>query len=209
MKLIKNSYPGPVVFISINFPTPFSQSLLDIKADEDLSNGNTQLPSSFEDFMVTNQVIDLCGEIFDSAGEHSSNTKSCPVNLPGFFIQSNIEDIAVKIKQSVESSSYFKKTGEKKGFFIPEINEFDQIWKTNTPDNIIKSNNIEHWDIAPSICKSRRQMIWSESGRERPYGRGWLPFSILPKTVKSETEAECLINGKPIHRIFFGFTKNK
>jgi SAM-dependent methyltransferase len=54
-----------------------------------------------------------------------------------------------------------------------------------------------------SIILQKRAVKWISSGGERARGSGWLKDSPLPRAGRTETEAMCDLNRKPIHRLLF------
>jgi hypothetical protein len=81
---IARSYPGPVVRIMIQFPTPYRLAVATT------SRGNSQLPSSPTDgFMVTSELLQLAQEqLLRNSTDNNNNNGE-------LFLQSNCEDVAV------------------------------------------------------------------------------------------------------------------
>lgn len=117
-ELRKGVYTGRVAWISINFPTPYSQQLMPDVIEMYLRKsggsgqarlesggalmggmvgGNSQLPVQLSHFMITPSLIRLCGELFDAHGMAITGgiKLSGTTILGGLYLQSNAEDVAV------------------------------------------------------------------------------------------------------------------
>lgn len=186
LQMVSESYPGEVLLISINFPTPYHHSLV-IKNDKNIDaiKGNKQLPRSFETFLVTPTLIMLTEKLFCRN-----------VDIQGIlFLQSNVEDVATTMKSIVQSSQNY---GFLKGFSMLSP---DTIFRNRF---FLNSGAFGYLEMKSNRAMKRQQM-WIQQGGERPYGKEWLSESLLPTECRSETEVECLLNGKPVHRLAFIF----
>jgi SAM-dependent methyltransferase len=159
------TYPGGVALCMIQFPTPFkfkSDETDGASSDQKLHSivhqGNQQLPSdAFNGFMVTKSLLKSIRSLLDEDG--------C------ILIQSNVEDVAV----------YMKDLAENVGF---------------QPLNA--SNPVERLDSSGELPK--RTQKWVSLGMERAEGSIWSSNVILPKRAATETEVACMINKTPVHR---------
>ena len=108
---VRSSYPGPIVWISVQFPTPYSfesrtKSNTPGTKKQIQGGKNSQLPSSRTDdvaaacddeggFMVTRRLIDQCADIALNKGLEGR----C-----GIYFQSNVEDVAVTLRARFEGA---------------------------------------------------------------------------------------------------------
>lgn len=93
------SYPGPVKLAMIQFPTPYRYTEIDEDSESSVVKGyNAQLPEDSEAgcFMVTEKLLCLIQEIL-SRGEESGM----------LLVQSNCEDVAVRMKSIAETRAGF------------------------------------------------------------------------------------------------------
>jgi hypothetical protein len=247
--------------------------------------GNAQLPNDLRDFMVTHNIIDLCKQILqknDSSGSrfiqvkdnldnndmnHGENyDKSINDILQREFrkyllIQTNVEDVAITLKNMVISNSsiglgkftipvaaieiqnlmdswytdysgiikiddgyYRNRQLEINDIFMidpPLINDLFSLLSVEELERSVSSaspltsvieikenqnllqNNDEN--INDNLLLQKRRDKWINSGGEMACGHGWLKSSPLPPQARTETEAMCEHEGKPVHRILFFF----
>ena len=94
-----NTYPGPIQLAMIQFPTPYRYTDSEDDTDSVARGYNAQLPEDSEAgcFMVTEKLLRLIHEIL-SRGEENGM----------LLVQSNCEDVAVRMKQIAESKAGFK-----------------------------------------------------------------------------------------------------
>ena len=159
------TYPGGVALCMIQFPTPFKfkadeadEPLYDHYRTSVIHQGNQQLPSdAFSGFMVTNRLLKSIRSVLTEDG--------C------ILIQSNVEDVAV----------YMKNLAEEVGF-----------QPLNSPNPVKK--------LSSSGELPKRTLKWMKLGMKRAEGSIWSSNGILPKRAATETEIACLINKTPIHR---------
>lgn len=160
MSIVGASYPGPIQLCMIQFPTPYK--LIDKKKKK----GNTQLPSlPTKGFMVTNELLQLIHDtlLLSKSGDGKGK----------LLVQSNCEDVAVRIQQ--ESL----KIGFQKSQECMKTKECDDSRMTKrTRDWLEILNN----DIV------------------RAHGVGWSSIPLLPELGRTETEVSCTLNQTPIHR---------
>ena len=171
--ILSSKYSGTVDAIIINFPSPYKQSALCLDGVV-VDKGNAQLPSTFEDFLVTDSIVELSKLVLQRNSRLSSAVSSAK---PFLLMQSNVEDVAITMKNVVERSRSFK---------VADI-----------------SNDTDHWtnfcDKLPE--KSLRHRRWGRNeGIERAYGVGWLKKSPFDGVSKSETEVNCDHHSKPVFR---------
>lgn len=168
ISIVGASYPGPIQLCMIQFPTPYK--LIDKKKKK----GNTQLPSlPTEGFMVTNELLQLIHDtlLFLKKGGDGKGK---------LLVQSNCEDVAVRIQQ--ESL----KIGFQKSQECIKTKECDDSRMTKrTSDWLEILNNDE--------CENNNDIV-------RAHGVGWSSIPLLPELGRTETEVSCTLNQTPIHR---------
>jgi SAM-dependent methyltransferase len=130
-ELNKGAYSGAIGWISVNFPTPYSQQLMPDVIETYLRRvcggcggedkhgsagtrqggavqGNSQLPVQLSHFMTTPSLISLCGQLFDIYGVPGVEVLRCGgVGLTvrgGLYLQSNAEDVAVISQHIVKAA---------------------------------------------------------------------------------------------------------
>ena len=192
MKRIQDSYPGDILLITINFPTPFrlqrqvddvspeGNSTDDSKhtkqeSDETKSRrGNSQLPhSSQSGFMVTSQLLQLVRGSLKRRTQALSETSKVKNGDRYLLIQSNCEDVAVYMKSMVLEQGYE---------LIP-LNEGED------------GNNSSYDTRIP-----KRSSDWIRLGGERATGSYFGRRPILPYRGATETEVACVEKNTPIYR---------
>jgi SAM-dependent methyltransferase len=94
-----NTYPGPIQLAMIQFPTPYRYTDREEDTDSVARGYNAQLPEDSEAgcFMVTEKLLRLIHEIL-SRGEENGM----------LLVQSNCEDVAVRMKQIAETKAGFE-----------------------------------------------------------------------------------------------------
>jgi SAM-dependent methyltransferase len=254
LDLISSSeYPGPVIWININFPTPYSQRLLQYVAgmqsfvqskkkmttpDGTVSPlvtdslpslpttiGNSQLPESLNEFMVSPHLFKKCALVF----ERQTNRPF----LGFIYLQSNAEDVALTMRTFVDSlhlkesdasasipfpelsitSSEDKLTGRYRCVDSAESSVSPAMISALWSSDVDASNSTWATPETAITNGSKRQELWSElfpvtnesKALFRAVGNGWWGHSPLPKKAQTETEAVCDYQQKPIHRIVFSY----
>jgi hypothetical protein len=193
---VRDFYPGPMVWLLLQFPTPYvlrgktqdinrNIQLPVLSVDREDKEGTTSDESGEESgFMVTNKLI----ETLLSIAVTRNDSQPSPTRL---YIQSNVEDVAVTMKNKVESQ--FSK-GSVGGTFR-HLQE--SHLESGSPKFSIQS-------VEPTTeTKTKRQELWEELGGEQiEIGRGgWLRTSPFPVCCRTETEASYAIMNKPVFRI--------
>jgi tRNA G46 methylase TrmB len=171
MKRVVDSYPGPVRFCVLQFPTPYRLQQSDFVNDNNENlppsserKGNSQLPSDVTSgFMVTKQLVRLI---------HGALRKGCANGT--LLIQSNCEDVAVWMRQMA----------------CDEIG-FQYIQSNSEPEALSPQVRMR---------TPKRTLDWIAMGGERAEGKGWSTRAILPRIGRTETEVACMLNGTPVHR---------
>jgi len=230
LEWVREHYSGPVVLVLINFPTPYHIRNIIASNHDDGSGddghtavlGNVQLFDSLESFM--------CNTALFSSIAHLFNKLRCPDIQSCLFLQSNVEDVAVTMRNTVQSSGDISIGNRTARFDLPEdmlharslvsnifhaspnneaMESIQQQWVTS--DQLIASTNI----TAGGGRLSQRLQLWldylerwgGDSVSFRPDSRacgvGWLPESLLPYGARTETEAHCEFECKPVHRMLF------
>ena len=196
---LKTDYAGRVALVLINFPTPYASSVVqrqssvddeirtDVSQKENIPTGNSQLPRTLEDFMVTERVLELCSELLSPDGV--------------VILQSNVEDVAVYVRQTVENLQ----SSSCKLRVVQEVADIPWLWgyEESPPtlswvESITRAISDER-NTAPS----RRQLAWIEAGGDRAIGHGWLNCNPLPTCARTETEIMCEFEKKCVHRVVF------
>ena len=181
---IVSLYNGPIIAILIQYPTPFKLPLI-LSQESKVSIGkNKQLPIPGGGFMVSKELIITCLQNISPSGI--------------FYIQSNVEDVAVHMKISVEAvSSTINKelmlfdSSEGKGICRVDISNFFQ---EPTRDPVTKGSSKQH-------IMSNRACQWREMGGRVAEGLGWLQQSPFPVCGRTETEAVYQIDNKQVYRV--------
>ncbi|KAL7540443.1 hypothetical protein ACHAWF_006681, partial [Thalassiosira exigua] len=182
------SYPGKIALIMLQFPTPYRfQDTADDYEDRDSNPSvarkgfNTQLPdgATSDDFMVTEKLLSLTHEVLlRSSGK--------------LLIQSNCEDVGKLLAElkrrwifhSPHLSSkiciavHMRNAAEKAGFKSVAFSQH----------------------VASLATVTQRAQKWALAGGERAVSQFWSAEPLLPSGGRTETEAACLIDGKPVHR---------
>jgi len=184
------SYPGPVMRILIQFPTPYRlPAVVDVKiAHEALKSkstihitgacndngGNSQLPKSAHDgFMVTPKLLQQAAFLL---GPYSSSRSAVASVDRKLLLQSNCEDVAVYMQKAACQHANFR---------VCDCNS----------DTFAMAQKAE-----PGTALTKRTQDWIAMGGERAIGEGWTRSPILPRNGRTETEIACEINGSPVHR---------
>ena len=158
LQLLIKEYTGSVECILINFPTPYQFGVDQIiYHNNDTNNledlGNAQLPRELCDFMVTESIIKLCEKLLAKKCSKSAPSEKsyCVSNLSKnikddvnatikidrklmkyLIIQTNVEDVAVYLKNIVSQSTLYNSG---KGFKIPidstDIVDIKKSWECN------------------------------------------------------------------------------
>jgi SAM-dependent methyltransferase len=249
--VLTSQYPGPVIWVNINFPTPYSQRLLSHVSEiqsfvfkkttltnkpsssqtiTDFSSlnsaGNSQLPESLEEFMVSPNLIKTCALLFEKQISRPS--------LGFIYLQSNAEDVALTMRSFVdfvslqehdtnpfpelkmvgpELTGRFACVGTDESVITPMM--VSTLWNS---EDIPCQETIWATHETAIVKNSKRQELWSnvvsgallddDSMRDslRAVGKGWWKDNPLPIQAQTETEAVCSYRGKPIHRIIFAYT---
>jgi len=132
--------------IIINFPTPFSIAMYDNDVI-DCHIGNSQLPKNEEEFMVSPNTLEMIQKLFYYQKEKS------PMHRNNLYVQSNIEDIIVYIKNEIDTLG---------GFCYP---------RSSADTGILKSSNISSdseniFASEDSQVNKRRSMVEQKLGRK-------------------------------------------
>jgi SAM-dependent methyltransferase len=155
----RHCYPGPILFVLLQFPTPYALSS-DCK--------NVQLPTSAtsNQFMLNPKLLRL---VLDVAAD------GCTI-----VHHSNVEDVAVTVRAAIERLG--------RGRVRAMSDDGEGIEKVEED----KSEKTEELPL--------RLQRWMAMGGARARGPGWLRRSCLPRTVRTETEAQYEATGKAVHR---------
>ena len=192
MEKVVASYPGNIILIMIQFPTPFRLKQSEVPHEHSMENvingkkgGNSQLPSNIKSgFMVTEQLLQLCHAALGLQTTKSKNKKG------KLLLQSNCEDVAVEMRNMAISESV----------------GFRSLSVLHPMPLIQGSNKLSTSDNNTIIQITKRTQDWIKIGKsnnknvERAEGDNWSINALLPNKGATETEVACILNGTPIHR---------
>lgn len=206
LEWVRSSYPGPIFWVNIQFPTPYKldESMLSQdnvsenifkaagnseEADRKIKNlrrRNVQLPGINDDdgFMVTRKLISLSIDIALRNGSV-------------FYFQSNVEDVAVYTRGLVLDSISTKGVEPR---FI-SISE-KEMMRGNLRSFNRKAEKVNLDDIS-DISLPNRKLIWAAIGGPLAEGENWLRTSPMPRYAMTETEAVYQAGEKPVYRFAF------
>ena len=244
------NYRGQVKGIIINFPTPYAAgapfTIVDQnKIGETKFTGNSQLPSSMKDFMFTPELLRLCEDLLarnyipnghqsteiDDKKDIDIENEACRVtrllSCPFLYVQSNVEDVAMTIRDTIEASSKLSLFGsgddDDEGDNNNQNNNNDDYergggWagRTYGPDMEVEDHDIvtpplmtqrqERWNKLSSL--KEKHSLLTEHGQQYRFNNGWLRQSPFHGVCKSETEVACEQSGKPVYRMMFTVRKS-
>eukprot|EP00978_Attheya_sp_CCMP212_P015783 scaffold40852_cov49-Attheya_sp.AAC.2 len=179
---IHRSYPGPIILIMLQFPTPFASTTHNTTTDmscDDVNPRNSQLPVDRESgFMVTSSLLESARMVLQKKRQAltAQNDKDM-TQSPGsgwILLQSNCEDVAVTMRQMAEQVGFTCMT---------------------TPRSKQEDTNV-------TSSLPQRTRNWIAGGGQRAIGPGWSAEPLLAKHGRTETEVACKDKGTPIHRCF-------
>lgn len=160
-----SSYPGPVKLAMVQFPTPYRYTENKQDTEASVAQGyNAQLPRDSDAgcFMVSEKLLRLTHEVL-SREEHGL-----------LLVQSNCEDVAVRMKNIAETRAGFKSV------------EFTAM------------NSVTSLEAV-----TQRAQRWVANGGERAIGKSFSSLPLLPMSGRTETEVACSLDRKPVHRCLF------
>ena len=157
--------------------------------------------------MITTELLVACGELLSK--------KHNPLNFPGkLYFQSNVEDVAVYVKNLVETLRSKDQQSESCGqadnpiFKIPTsvAVALSLYCGCNSGAKIEPEQEatwVESSEKLSTLVEARRRRFWEANGGSAAVGAGWLPCSIFPHLGRTETEVVRELEGKSVHRIVF------
>ena len=195
--------------------------------------GNTQLPDSFDNFMVNHALVRSMVDVLTK--------KSLAGVAPVLFLQSNVEDVVVTMSNIVHSvlSTDATNTNSVRKMDSGEVDvvqaAIDLIFRPVAPaladTATLRWRTLEELQQATSGAPgtgrmSRRLQLWLKAledaptddaaaivasqenvhgvaARHRAAGHGWLASTPLPGNARTETEVHCDIEKQPVHRTIF------
>ena len=193
---LKRFYPGEIVCILIQFPSPFKFTGGDDLEPEDYrGNYNRQLPANKDDasgFMVTPTLI--------------KSVLECIANRGLLYVQSNVEDVAVFMKHTVESCAK-----DMQGLDLRYTHKVDKtalncMVITSHGESQSKYNNGGHLNVNANTCThsmTKRCKAYHATGGELAAGEGWYDQGTSPLALyaRTETETSYAIQNKNVYRI--------
>ena len=232
---INENYKGPVVWVMVQYPTPYKLAALKCSEDNNcrVSNsdgdnnrrvrthkqenvkmiGNSQLPaldSEDSGFMVSRELIQIAIKSLSLGGV--------------IYVQSNVEDVAVTIKNRVEEHistvvrivDHTTSLEDSKSMSVFESGKGFVHLKSKLepkPPPITSKPPETTTDSVPQVDKdmSQRQAIWRDMHGERATGPQWLvrsPFHESKRFLgETETEAAYRLDRKPVFRAMWAKSK--
>ena len=160
IEAVRRTYPGSLCQVMVQFPTPFASEVSSAAA------GNSQLPSKKSaHFMGKAGFLARCADALAPQGT--------------LFIQSNVEDVAIAMKSSLDSAA---------AGLEPVLASGEEAATEAT----VGEGAEEH--------VPRRRAEWVAHGGERAAGPQWLSRSILPTVGRTETEVMYESKKTRVHR---------
>ena len=206
LERLEREYPGPCALVAVQFPTPFKLRLGSAEAgsqtaqepedgggeegdDEEEDGGgggNRQLPDT-DEFMVGPHLLRRAEALLRPRATY-------PPPAPGLlYVQSNVEDVAVWMRQAVEDHTGLRppsRAARLLAFSHGQAEAEGMDWAAR-PE--------------PEAALTLRQKRWLDGSPQAPraHGPGWLAGSPLPACAHSETEVMCIAKGKTVYRVLF------
>jgi hypothetical protein len=172
--------------------------------------------------MFNEELLDIITETFVRDLKVDAQTEWV---TPCIYLQSNVEDVSITMRSVVEkinsklditnkyqiSAKAHDSLAASNAVFLPVSH------KDSTNSQLEWVSTLPGCDDSKSdVCDniSQRMRLWiAEISKDeklckhnlRAIGQGWLSTSILPGNARTETEAYCSIEKKPVHRILFEF----
>ena len=199
LKLVEQTYDGPVKIISCLFPTPYSPNLFlniteDCNKSEVLQNsstgvvlaskrlrGNSQLPTTMKDFIFTPELVKKAHILLSRY-----NTKE--KELRYLYIASNCADVADTMHNIITSTSLFRQVKLKR-----EIPTF------RTEKMGCNCNKESPWVSVETFLKIELSERDKRINRPICAGKGWLAASPFPSDCRAESD----IAYKHVHRAIY------
>jgi SAM-dependent methyltransferase len=210
-------YSGCIHWVSINFPTPYRQSMIPdvmqnysllanntedgVSSTSELSSSavqcNSQLPSLISDFMVTSEVYQLLETLVTPSLTSNRQQKAF------LYLQSNVQDVAIVMNGMLHA--YWRQqqaSGVIKHLSI--LSETDASFESEMGDDDTSSlalalpskkrQKLE--DVAPHL-PTKRQLYWSETEGGKITLTGFVN-DLSTKTVTLKESAEFWLEKSPL-----------
>lgn len=151
-----SSYPGPIKLAMIQFPTPYRYTEDRVDTEASVAQGyNAQLPEDSESgtFMVTEKLLCLIQRVLSRKQDGR------------LLIQSNCEDVAVRMKNIAET-----RAGLKAVEFTNSVTSLDAVtqraqrWVANGGDRAI-GNSFSSLPLLPMIGRTETEVACSLDGK--------------------------------------------
>jgi SAM-dependent methyltransferase len=198
LERVAETYLGPLALAMVSFPTPFASTL------RPGARGNAQLPGVAQ-FMLRPALLQKLRRVLRR--RHWALPRGA---APALYIQSNVEEVAVAMKEMVGASGAEGVPGRRwRVASLPEMKRnlqrifavsSDPSWQRCATQTL---EALQQQD--PSLRDRRWRTLHKRSAECRAAGPSFLSRSPLPFGAKSETEAACEVQGRPIHRMMFLF----
>lgn len=167
--------------VLVNFPTPFSwQPDEQGGAEQPAARGNGQLPTREDGFMAGEQLLSAAVEAVAATGGRSGGAAASFL-----YLSTNVEDVAVHMRAQVEAAARGRLRALSQAELLRPAADGDGASAARVG--------------APPL----RQAKYAQRGGARAAGCGWLEASPFPRRARTETEALCELEGKPVFRCLF------
>jgi hypothetical protein len=222
LQAVALSYPGKVVWISINFPSPYNIYEL-LRGDSLDVEGNRQLPSLQRGtFMVSEALLKCAISLLQSNPFPSA-----------FYFQTNVEDVAITVKDSMHviiPGDHHRFYPSKENFlnafktvlgYSPvtsattttsgQVSQLVDLWMNNSHDDQeLDQYPLDTGGNNETVNESgKRLRLWLNFMRGSTYRRaqgvGWLKQSPMPIYCRTETEVACATKERPVYRFLYMF----
>jgi len=175
LEAVTKNYAGPVALITVNFPTPFrrrtgNQQERDEEEEGEAEDGEVSEQSHCERTAGNSQLPDI-SEFMLSAPIATKIEHLLRRSGGSLLVQSQVEDVAVFSRELIESATSLR-----------------------------APTDVGEWaDVADETERQKRVLLACPTSA-RAEGYGWLRKSPLALCAASETEVQCDLEGKRVHR---------
>lgn len=201
--------------VLINFPTPYRQRADGGEgedggesegegADEPVEEaaerteayrGNAQLPMR-DGFMANERLV--CAAVEAVAARPCAEGRHVPSFL---YLSTNVEDVAVHMRAHVERAA----AGRLRALTQAELDGLEEMGAPGESAGSAEGEASAESATAGLLLpiSTLRQAKYAQRGGPRAAGAGWLTSSPFPRRARTETEALCEAEGKPVFRCLF------
>jgi hypothetical protein len=175
---LKEIYPGPVICIFVQFPTPYR-----FKKPDDLTPGgyNSQLPT-VDGFFVSSALIEAAGDLL-----------SCAEGGGILMMQTNAEDVAVLMMETVERTARVRRLEHTENDALASHSQTvfprrQQRFRSQASTRVMGA--LPKFDVGDKWRPSKDWPLGGFDGSRR---------------CRSETEATYELDLKPVYRSLYRF----